>query len=436
MSARSAPAGHARRLPFGIGTVTVILIAVMVASVGAVLAFGGSDTPSTFDHGRLRPYASEPAAAWTVSSDTLPGYRTDAGIEVVDSWQDRWLLAYPSGIGRSFLLVKRGSGDPVWSEPVVAGLGGCAIDDRGRVGCAVKLGGVPDGFYLIDDDGTPTDASALDDTAQVVGVGRDFLRIDQAGYRVTMQDAGGKELWSRTFAAAAKASWRRAGVLTIRTADGSQFVVNPTTGANRIACTQCSITSFDRGITVQYNETGHERVATHAIENGAVDERPTSMSPRLRVLAGPSTLPVLTGTGAGQIEATQGRYEVRDPAQTDALWQITDPELSKANTRPCGEQVAFALKDRSRIFYTLADGARVGTLDPPALDAPDENLDQLACVGSSGSTAVFANANQITAFDTVHGRIAWTRSVLGSTTVTDGYIVVHEGTSMTVLAPN
>ncbi|MFW0794033.1 hypothetical protein AAFP30_09495 [Gordonia sp. CPCC 205515] len=436
MSARTSPAGHLRRLPFGIGTVTIILIAVMVGSVGAVLAFGGSDEPATFDNGRLRPYPGEPAVAWSVSSDNLPGYRSDAGIDVVDSWQDRWLLSYPSGLGRAFLLVKRTSGEHLWSQPVVVGLGGCAITDDGRVGCAIKLGGVPDGFYLIDDDGTPTDASSLDDTAQVVGVGRDFLRIDQAGYRVAMHDAGGREIWSRTFAAAAKASWRHEGVLTIQTVDGARFIVNPTTGRDRLACTQCTITVFATGITVQYNESGRERVATHAIENGAVDERPTSQSPSLRVLAGPSTLPVLTGTGVGQIDATQGRYEIRDPAQSGALWQITDSELSKANTRPCGEQVALALKDRSRVFYRLADGKRLGTLGPPALDNPDANIDQLSCVGSSESTLVFANNNQITAYDTTHGDIAWSRSVIGPTTVTDGFIVVHEGTSMTVLAPN
>ncbi|MGV9709143.1 hypothetical protein ACWDTI_00560 [Gordonia sp. NPDC003424] len=435
MSARSSRAGIARRLPFGIGTVTMVLVAVMVGSVGAVLAIGGSGSPASFSDGRLRTYDTEPGVAWTVSSDTLPGYRTDAGIDVVDSWQDRWLIAYPSGLGRAFLLVERATGKPIWHQPVVAGLGGCAINDLGTVGCAVKLGGVPDGFYLVDDDGTPTQPSDLDDTAQVVGVGRDFLRIDQAGYRVALHDAGGEEIWSRTFAAAAKATSHPDGVLTIATGDGSQFVVDPGTGADRLSCTQCTITAFGSGITVQHNEIGHEKVATYAVEHGAVDRKPTDVSAGLQVLAGPSTLPVLTGTGERQIQTTQGRYEIRDPARAESLWQITDPELSKANTKPCGEQVAFALKDRSRVFYTLADGTSVGRLAPPSPENPDANIDQLTCVGSSGSTVVFANPNQITAFDAEQGRIAWTRSVIGSTTVTDGFIVVHEGTSLTVLKP-
>ncbi|MYR06973.1 hypothetical protein GTV32_11960 [Gordonia sp. SID5947] len=437
MSIRSSFAATARRLPFGIGTVTMLLVGVMVASVGVVLAMGTPMESSTeYRDGHLRDYAAEPDVAWTQSSDTLPGYRADAGIEVVDTWRDEWLLAYPSGLGRAFVLVNARSGSPLWNEPVVTGLGGCGLNDLGQVGCAIKLGRVPDGFYLIDDSGAPTSRTDLDDTEHVVGVGTDYLRIDQAGYRVTMRDPVGHEIWSRTFAASAQARTLSDGVLIISTADGGRFVLDPTTGADRLSCSQCDVTSFDTGITVQYNEFGHERVETYAVTGGNVATPPVSVSESLRVLGGPSSLPVLTGTGDGQVQATQGRYEIRDPARKDALWQITDPELSKANTKPCGTEVALALKDRSRVFYTLADGKRVGRMDAPAFDKPETNIDNLSCVGSSGTTLIFADPDQITAVDTTTGGIAWTRSVIGTTEAVDGHIVLHEGTSITVLRPH
>ncbi|MGC5255822.1 hypothetical protein ACPXCG_05675 [Gordonia sp. DT218] len=437
MSIRSSLAGLVRRMPFGIGTVTMLLVAAMVASVAAILAIGTpADNSTEYRDGHLRGYATEPDVAWTQSSDTLPGYRADSGVEVVDTWRDEWLLAYPSGLGRAFVLVNARAGSPLWKDPVVAGLGGCGLNDLGQVGCAIKLGGVPDGFYLIDDTGTPTSGTDLDDTEHVVGVGTDYLRIDQAGYRATLRDPTGREIWSRTFAASAQARTRPDGVLIVSTADGTRFVLDPATGADRLSCSQCDITSFDTGITVQYNEFGRERVATYAVTEGDVQTPPVAVSDGLRVLGGKSTLPVLTGTGDGQVQATQGRYEIRDPAREDALWQITDPELSKANTKPCGTEVAFALKDRTRLFYTLADGKRIGRMDPPAFDRPESNIDHLSCVGSSGTTMIFADSDQVTAIDTTTGQISWTRSVIGTTEAVDGYLVLHEGTSITVLRPH
>lgn len=437
MSASTSLTDLRRRLPFGIGTVVFVLVAAMLIAVGWVLATGspGQATAASYSGGRLRGYEAEPAVAWTQSSDTLPGYGADTGIEVADTWRGRWLLAYPSGLGRAFLLVDRATGKPVWHHPVVAGLGGCAITESGQVGCAVRIGDVPDGFYLVDDDGVPGSRSPLDDTAQVVGVGPNYLRIDQAGYRVDLRSPDGHEIWSRTFAAAAQARYGSNGLLTISTVDGARFVVDPATGRDQVTCTQCEITVFDDGITVQHNELGHESVAGYAITDGRLGTRPTFASPSLQVVGGPSTLPVLTGTGPDQVDATQGRYEIRDPARAHALWQITDTELSKANTKPCGTMVAFALKDRSRVIYTLTDGKRVGRVDAPAVDNPDVNIDQLACVGSSGSTLVFADHDQITAYDAADGHVAWTRSVIGTTEAVDGYVVVHEGTSLTVLQP-
>ncbi|WP_124708630.1 hypothetical protein [Gordonia insulae] len=437
MSARSSLAGFVRRLPFGIGTVTMLLIAAMVATVGVVLAIGSpTDSAPEYTDGRLRGYVHEPEVAWSQSSDTLPGYGEAGGIEIADTWRDRWLLSYPSGLGRAYLLVAESSGKPLWDKPVVAGLGGCAINDTGQVGCAVKLGGAPDGFYLVDADGVTASRTDLDDTKQVVGVGSDYLRIDQAGYRVTLRTPTGVELWSRTFATAAQARIRNNGILTVSTADGTRFVLDPETGKDRLSCTQCTITAFDSGITVQYDEFEAERVVSYAVDDGALRTPPVTVSAGLRVLAGPAVLPVLTGTGDSQVQVTQGRYEIRDPARAEALWQITDPELSKANTRPCGTQVAFALKDRSRLFYDLADGTRVGRMEPPAYDDPGSNIDQLSCVGSSGTTLVFADANQVTAVDAVRGDVAWTRQIIGNASALDGYIILREGASITVLRPN
>ncbi len=80
------------------------------------------------------------------------------------------------------------------------------------------------------------------------------------------------------------------------------------------------------------------------------------------------------------MEAMQGTYVVVDPAKPGALWQISDVELSKANTRPCGTAVAFALKSRSRSIYSLADAKHLGSLPAPGFDDPDANLDNLTCV--------------------------------------------------------
>ncbi|MDY6808511.1 MAG: hypothetical protein SW127_05780 [Actinomycetota bacterium] len=437
MPARSTLSGLARRLPFGMGTVTLILVAAMVAVVGAVLAIGTpGDTHEEYSAGRLRGYEREPDVAWTHSDDTLPGYGAGRRIEVADTWQDQWLLSYPSGIGRAFLLVHRASGTPVWHRPIVAGLGDCAFDRFGRVGCAIKLGDLPNGFYVIDEQGNAGAPAPLDDTKQVVGVGTNYLRIDQAGYHVTLRTPAGREIWSRTFAAAATADVRPDGTMLVSTADGGRFILDPATGADRLSCTRCTITTYPTGITVQYNTAAEQRVESYAVDGDALRTPATSVSEGLRVVGGPSVLPVLTGTGDSQVQMPQGRYEIRDPAQADALWQITDPELSKANTKPCGTEVAFALKDRSRIFYRLADGGRVGAMASPSFETPGENLDNLDCIGSAGTILVFANADQVTAVDAESGEIAWTRSVIGTTEAVDGYLVLHQGSTLSVLRPN
>lgn len=421
-------------MPFGIGTVTLVLIALLVATVGIVLSIGTPTVARTYENAQLRGYSQQPEVAWTASAETLPGYTQTGNIEVADARGDHWLLSYPRGIGRAYQLVDRHSGRALWSQPVVAGLGSCAFDAAGNVGCAIKLGDQPDGFYIVDDSGSVGSQSALDDTARVVGVGANFVRIDQAGYEVSMRTAAGKRVWGRTFASAAQATFDH-DMLIISTADGSRFVVD-SRGRDTLRCRQCDILTYSSGLAVVRRDGDQESVDTYAVVGGTPTRRPTSESVEAEVVDGPSTLPVLTTVGDASMQATQGFYQVRDPARGAALWQITDPNLSKSNTRPCGSMVAFARMDRSRVVYQLDDGERAGTLPVPSIDDPDTNLDLLSCVGSSGDHLVFGSSGQLTAFDVPAGKVAWTRPILGRATDVDGYIVLTEGTSLSVLRPN
>ncbi len=414
----------------------MVLCAALIACVGVVLAIG-TPPPNTasYANGDLRDYPDAPRVAWTVSEASLPGYGgAETGPDVIDTWRDQWLVSYPSGLGRAVMLIDRLTGDPLWDAPIVMGLGDCDFTSTGQIGCAIKLGSAPDGFYIVDDTGALGEATDLDDTAKVTGVGPNFLRIDQSGYRATMRTSTGRQLWSRTFAASASAKVSD-GTLIITTTDGRQFAVNPDTGRDRVSCSACAITSYPTGIAVQYNASTEEKVETFASSGGVVNLPAVSSSDGLRVIGGPSTLPVLTGTGGQMTEETQGRYEVRNPANPTALWQVSDSELSKVNAKACGALLILALKDGSRVVKRLIDGSTVGDLPAASYDQPDANIDYLDCVGSSGSTSVFANANQVTAFDAATGRIAWTRSIVGSARNVDGFVTLREGSTLTVLQP-
>ncbi len=427
-----------RRLPFGIGTVVVVLASVMVVCVGAVLAIGTPDRPATgYTYGQLRSYPDQPAVAWRVSSQTLPDYTSSDQIKVVATGTDRWLLSYPSGIGRAYVMVDRSDGHLLWKHPLRAGTGSCGMTDDGVVGCAVNASSdLAQGFYLVDDDGTPSGPTALDDTASVLGAGSDFVNISSSGYRVSMATPDGHELWSRTFARAASAEVLTDGLLQITTSDAGRFIVDPRTGADRLHCTDCTITAFPTGITVEYTDPDHRMFETYAVTDGVLDPRRIAHVAGMRVLPGPSTLPVLTQTGTAQMEAMQGTYVVVDPAKPGALWQISDVELSKANTRPCGTAVAFALKSRSRSIYSLADAKHLGSLPAPGFDDPDANLDNLTCVGSSGDLLVLASNSRISAVDPSAGGFAWTVDVNGQVADVDGFLVAFEGTSIRVFAPH
>ena len=421
-------------VPFGMGTVTVVSAALLVACVGIVLSIDTPTVARTYENAQLRGYDRQPEVAWTASSGTLPGYNQLGDIEVADTHTDQWLLSYPRGIGRAYEMVDRYTGRALWSEPVVAGLGSCAFDAAGNVGCALKLGDQPDGFYMVDDAGNLHSRSALDDTAQVVGVGSNFVRVDQAGYEVSMRTATGKRVWSRTFASAAHATYEHQ-ILVVSTADGSRFVID-SRGADALRCQDCDVLTYSSGLAVVQRGDARRSVETYAVVGGTPTREPTSESPSAQVVDGPSTLPVLTTVGDAAMQATQGFYQVRDPARSDALWQITDPQLSKSNTRPCGSMVAFARMDRSRVIYRLDDGKRVGILPVPSIDDPDTNLDLVHCVGSSGDHLVFGSSGQLSAFDVPSGTVSWTRPILGRAADVDGFIVLTEGTTLSVLRPN
>lgn len=427
-----------RRLPFGIGTTVVILAIAMIASVGVVLAIGTPDRPANgYHYGQLRSYAHQPEVAWSISNQTLPDYISSDRIDIVGTHAGAWLLSYPAGIGRAYLMVERGTGRHLWTHPLRAGTGSCDVNADGIVGCAVNASSeLASGFYLLDDDGNPGSAMPLDDTALVTGVGSDFLRISSSGYRVSMDRPDGHTLWSRSFARAATAKVLDDGLLQISTSDAGRFIVDPASGSTKLHCTNCTITAFPTGITVEYPDPGNTIFESYAVTDGVLDTTRVARVRGVRVLTGPSTMAVLTQTGDPQMQAMQGAYVVVDPAKAGARWQISDEELSKANTRPCGTAVAFALKSRSRSIYSLADGTHLGSLPAPAFSEPEENLDNLRCVGSSGGTLIVTSTSQISAVDVAAGRFTWSVDVNGLVDSVDGYLVAREGTSLRVFAPN
>ncbi|MGW5522792.1 hypothetical protein [Gordonia sp. NPDC003950] len=439
MSLRADLRRLAHRLPFGIGTVVAILAAAMVASVGAVLAMGTPDDADTVhDYGQLRSYPHAPAAAWTITDRRLPGYTAAVGrIEVAATHGDEWLLSYPSGIGRSYLLVDRGDGHALWPSPVRAGTGSCDITDDGVVGCAVNASSdLAKGFYLVEDDGTPTAAPGDDDSAKVVAVGHNFAHIDATGYQVTLRTPSGRTLWSRSFSDSATPEVTANGLLMITTSGGARFIVDRGTGADLLTCSGCTINVYPTGITVDRTDADTRTFDSYAVDDGRIDPTPTAHKDGWHVIPGPTTLPVLALTGLAQMQATDGLYVIVDPARSGALWQVTDPELSKANTRPCGRYVAFALKDRSRSIHALSDGSAVGSLPAPSFEDPNGNLDNLRCVGSSGSLLVFANGARISAVDPATESTAWSVDVNGAVDSVDGFIVAHEGSTLRVFQPS
>ncbi|MFM9377677.1 hypothetical protein [Gordonia sp. VNK21] len=419
----------------GMGSLALVLSALLAITAGLVM-WGRPDASFSAGDGLLRSYQHEPSTAWAIDDADLPGYSGSGAITVDDHAGDDWLLAYPSGLGRSIVLVDGSSGRRQWSAPVRVGLGDCAINADHQIGCAIKLGDVDDGFYRADHGtGELERVGDLDDTARVTAVGRNFLRVNQTGYQAGLRTLEGREIWSRVFAAAVTPSYRH-GTLTAETADGSGFVLDPKTGDDITACTDCRVRVYPGGVLLDRTALDDRSVSVHPRRGSTVASRPVRSVAGLTVLNQPSTLPVLTATGSSAFLSTSGHFEIIDPATGDLLWQIADDSLSKANSRPCGDTIALARLDRSRVFFDLADGTRLGELPPPAVDQPDRDLDKLDCVGSAGHVVVYGSGSQLTAYDADAGKTAWMLPINGTAGIVDGYLVLTQGTSLSVLRPN
>lgn len=426
------------RRPFGMAAVAAFGSLALVITAGIVLSGTPDERTGSAALGVIETYSSEPTEAWTLDETSLPGAGGNGSISVTATGGTDWLVAYSAGIKRSFMLIDSRSGRPQWDAPINAGFGDCSINDQRQIGCAVRLriSGPENGFYLADrDSGDLTRTADGGETATVLGLGPNFVHVNQSGYQVSMRSAAGKTLWSRTFAGAAKVRSARSALI-IETSDGASFVVDPRTGSDRVACAQCTVDEFATGLTVTTTKSGSESVEFYPFTTSSVAEEPSGRADRARVVRGPSTYPVIAPAGEGSSLAGAGRYEIIDPGTGEALWNIADPELSKANARPCGTVISVARKDRSRVFFTLSDGTRRGSMPPPALDQPDANLDAATCLGASDDVAVFANPNQLTAYDINTGQLRWTRTLLGTAEDVDGQIVLRQGSTLSKLGAN
>ncbi|WP_168186948.1 PQQ-binding-like beta-propeller repeat protein [Williamsia sp. 1138] len=424
LKGRSAP---------GIGIVVLTLSIAMVISVGLVLSMGTPTTTSgDFSNGQLRSYQGEPTEQWSLDLTDMRTYGEGATPVVAGTLGDIWLIAYPSGLGTTYLAIDRRNGERLWDVPIDAGLGSCAINGQGELGCALSLTDRPDGFYLADlTSGELRGRSDIRNTRAVTGFGPDFLRVNDSGYQVSRNAPDGRQIWARTFAAAAKVEVQD-DVVAISASDGSKHIIDPATGIDRIGCDSCDMEIYPSGVALQFTGTDEQRVEFYR-----ADGTRTSVNDKQQLVSGTSVLPVTTGTGPAQIMQTQGTYAVFDPPDAQRLWQITDPELSKVNTRPCGSVVIFALKDATRTAFDLRSGEQLGRFARPDLMNPAANIDYLSCVGQGGDIAVFGNGGELTAFDVRNGSIAWQRSIVGGQAeVVDGYLVLEEGSTLTMLAPS
>lgn len=414
-----------------VGVVGALLL---FATAGVVL-WGGGAPSSPGTAGALRDYSSEPAEAWSIGDADLPDYGTGP-VALIDSRGDDWLLSYPTGLGRSITLLDGRSGAQRWPTPVDVGLGDCAITAARTVGCAIKLGKRPDGFYVIDEDGTPQPAGALDDTVAVTAVGNNFLRVTQGGRLASLRTPTGRTVWNRIFSAAATATVVD-DVLTVATADGRGFVLDPENGQDILTCAQCDLRVYPQGVLTVRTASGSQRVEVYPRTGTArtVSGQSVRTAEAMTVLSGASILPVLTGVGPTQIMADSGHYEVVDPVTGEGRWNLVDPELSKVHTRPCGTLVAVAMKDRTRRFFTLADGAELGSLPAPEAGDPNGKLDVMSCVGSHETTAVFASGDTLSAINAETGTIAWNREIAGPALNVNGYLALIQGSELIVLQP-
>lgn len=416
----------------GIGTVVLLLSIAMVVCVGLVLSIGTPTPSPDYAGGQLRSYQGQPEEQWSLDLTAMRTYGEGATPVVAGTLGDIWLIAYPSGLGTTYLTIDRRNGKRLWKAPVDAGLGSCSINAEGELGCALRLTDRPDGFYLADlttgELGSHSDAKA---TRAVTGYGPDFLRVNDSGYQVTRNTPGGEQVWARTFAAAATVDVND-GVVAISASDGSKHIIDPATGDDRFGCESCDMQIHPSGVALQFTEQDKQRVEFYR-----TDGTRTSVNEKQQLVSGTSILPVTTGAGSAQIMQTHRTYAVFDPADSQRLWQITGPELSKVGARPCGSVAVFSRNDGSRPVFDLRSGQQLGNIPTSDPMMPDTNIDYLSCVGQGGHIAVFGNPGELTAFDIRDGSMAWQRGIVGGqAVVVDGYLVLEEGTTLSVLAPS
>ncbi|WOC12808.1 outer membrane protein assembly factor BamB family protein [Gordonia sp. MP11Mi] len=422
-----------RRRPLGMGAVAAIGSAALVITAGLVLG-QPAEAEIAGGHGILNGYASTPETAWTLDDQSLPGLTGDGDIEVADTSGDDWLVAYTAGIRRVYVLVDADTGELRWDTPVNAGFGACAFDESGDIGCAVRTrtDGPDNGFFLVDHQSGHLDLmSRGSDTAHLIGIDSDYIHVNDSGYGVSRRSPSGDEEWSRTFASSATPTVSD-GVLVVTTSDGARFVLDPETGEDVVACQDCEVTTYPTGLVVSRSHDGTNTLDFYRVSNGVVDADRVRSADGLQLVPGPSMLPVVTAAGDTVLDS-HGRYQILDPGTGRAAWEVSDAELSKVHTRPCGPQVSFARKDRSRVFFTLADGTRVGELPEPAFGHPEADIDILSCVGASDQIAVFGNNSQLTGFRPATGEQAWTFPINGDASVIDGRIVLVQGSTLSVL---
>lgn len=420
-----------RSLP-GIGSVVFLLSVAMVGSVGLVFSVNPTAADTAFGYGQLRPYPNSPEERWSLDLTSMQAYGEGDTPEVVSTFGDVWLVAYPSGLGSAYVAIDHRTGEKLWDTPIDAGLGSCAINGGGEVGCALHLADQPDGFYLADlTTGQLRGFSPGNDTQSVAGVGPDFLRVNSSGYQVTRNKPDGTQLWARSFAATVKMEVDDE-LVVISASDGAKHVIDPATGADEFGCASCDLRIYPTGVALQVTDAGSPRV--EFFTRGGTR---TSVNQGHQLAPGPAVLAVTTGSGPGEVGQTQGAYSVFDPAQKDELWRVTDPELSNVASRPCGSVVAFARKDGSLSVLDLRTGAKAGEVPRPQPGQPGADIDYLRCVGQWGDTAVFGNAGELTAFDIGAGSVTWQRSTGdGRVAIVDGYLILGKGTTLSLLAPS
>lgn len=416
------------------GSVAAVGAALLVVTAGVVLGQPSDD--ATPGRGVLDDYTSAPSIAWTLDDQSLPGLTGDGDIAVADTLGDDWLVSYTAGIRRMYVLVDADTGQLEWDEPVNTGFGACAFDDAGDVGCSIRTGtdDPGNGLFLIDAGTGSPHRTAGSEAAELVGIGSDFVHVNDSGYQVSRRTTSGEERWTRVFAASAEPDVSN-GVLTVATADGARFVLDRDTGEDLVACRDCDVTVYPTGLIVSLRHDGTRTLDFYRVSDGVVDPARVRRADRLEIVPGPSTLPLATDAGDTVFD-THGRYRVLDPATGDTLWQIADSELSKVHARPCGPQVSLARKDRSRVFLALADGNRLGEIPEPAFGHPESNIDTLSCVGASEEIAVFGDRRQLTAYRPASGEQAWALPINGEAAAVDGRIVLVQGSTLSVLAPN